>query len=70
MQSMAATATPGGDEGVDPRLLVRVIGQWRFLVGIGLDLCGFGVQLAALHAALRGIGQDQPLGFHAPLTTR
>ncbi|MDX6280058.1 MAG: hypothetical protein QOH03_1129, partial [Kribbellaceae bacterium] len=48
MQSMAATATPGGGDGVDPRLLVRVIGQWRFMAGIGLDLLGFGFQLAAL----------------------
>jgi drug/metabolite transporter (DMT)-like permease len=48
MQSMAATATPGGDGAVDPRLLVRVIGQWKFLAGIGLDLLGFGFQLAAL----------------------
>ncbi|MEV8372068.1 hypothetical protein AB0P21_04990 [Kribbella sp. NPDC056861] len=48
MQSMAAQATPGGDGAVDPRLLVRVIGQWKFLAGIGLDLLGFGFQLAAL----------------------
>jgi drug/metabolite transporter (DMT)-like permease len=48
MQSMAAKATPGGGDAVDPRLLIRVIGQWRFLAGIGLDLLGFGFQLAAL----------------------
>jgi drug/metabolite transporter (DMT)-like permease len=48
MQAIAAKATPGGGGAVDPRLLVRVIGQWRFLVGIGLDLLGFAFQLAAL----------------------
>ncbi|NEA37074.1 hypothetical protein [Streptomyces sp. SID13031] len=48
MQSMAAKAAPQGGDAVDPRLLVRVIGQWRFLAGIGLDLLGFGFQLAAL----------------------
>jgi drug/metabolite transporter (DMT)-like permease len=48
MQAMAAQSTPGGGDGVDPRLLFRVVGQWRFMAGIALDLCGFGVQLAAL----------------------
>jgi drug/metabolite transporter (DMT)-like permease len=48
MQSIAAKATSGGDGGVDARLLIRVLGQWRFLLGIGLDLLGFVAQLAAL----------------------
>jgi drug/metabolite transporter (DMT)-like permease len=48
MQSIAAKATKGGDGAVDARLLIRVLGQWRFLLGIGLDLLGFAAQLAAL----------------------
>ncbi|MFD9890786.1 hypothetical protein ACFWY9_15680 [Amycolatopsis sp. NPDC059027] len=52
MQAVAARAADnGGDDraGVDPRLLVRVLGQWRFVVGVGLDVLGFVAQIAALH---------------------
>jgi drug/metabolite transporter (DMT)-like permease len=34
---------------VDPGLLVRLLGQWRFVVSIGIDLIGFVAQLVALH---------------------
>ena len=40
-----------GDENadrVDPRLLVRLMGQWRFLASLGIDLVGFLAQLVAL----------------------
>jgi drug/metabolite transporter (DMT)-like permease len=34
---------------VDPGLLVRMLGQWRFITSIGIDLLGFLAQLVALH---------------------
>jgi drug/metabolite transporter (DMT)-like permease len=49
MQSVAAQATPGSEDRVDPRLLVRVLGQWKFVLGLGLDVLGFVAQIAALH---------------------
>jgi len=48
MQAMAARATSDDTEGVDPRLLVRVLGQWKFLLGLCLDTLGFVFQLIAL----------------------
>jgi drug/metabolite transporter (DMT)-like permease len=39
----------GGDAGrVDPGLIVRLLGQWRFLASIGIDFIGFLAQLVAL----------------------
>jgi drug/metabolite transporter (DMT)-like permease len=35
--------------GVDPGLLVRMLGQWRFVASLGLDTLGFLGQLIALH---------------------
>src|SRR5439155_1254795 len=35
--------------GVDPGLVVRLLGQWRFVVSMGLDALGFVAQLVALH---------------------
>jgi drug/metabolite transporter (DMT)-like permease len=40
-------ASPLGE--VDPGLIVRLLGQWRFLVSLGLDMLGFVAQLVALH---------------------
>lgn len=34
--------------GVDPRLVVRMLHQWRFIASLGLDLVGFLAQLVAL----------------------
>jgi drug/metabolite transporter (DMT)-like permease len=48
MQSAAAQSTADESYGVDPRLLVRVLGQWKFVAGLGLDTLGFVAQLAAL----------------------
>jgi drug/metabolite transporter (DMT)-like permease len=48
MQAVAARAADTGAAGVDPRLLVRLLGQWRFLAGVGLDLLGFAAELGAL----------------------
>ncbi|NYI90334.1 drug/metabolite transporter (DMT)-like permease [Amycolatopsis endophytica] len=47
-QAVAARAVDEGTSGVDPRLLVRVLRQWRFVLGVGLDVAGFAAQLAAL----------------------
>jgi drug/metabolite transporter (DMT)-like permease len=45
------TAGPAGaaPPGVDPGLLVRMLGQWRFVASLGLDTLGFLGQLIALH---------------------
>ncbi|SDW43680.1 hypothetical protein SAMN05421504_101575 [Amycolatopsis xylanica] len=48
MQAVAAQATEGDGDRVDPRLLMRVLKQWKFLAGLGLDVLGFVAQLAAL----------------------
>jgi drug/metabolite transporter (DMT)-like permease len=61
MQAIAARAashrpapgTPGAagtaPQGLDPGLLVRMLGQWRFVASLGLDTVGFVAQLVALH---------------------
>jgi drug/metabolite transporter (DMT)-like permease len=33
---------------VDPGLIIRLLGQWRFLVSLGIDMIGFLAQLVAL----------------------
>ncbi|MGE5289093.1 MAG: hypothetical protein ACM3ML_18240 [Micromonosporaceae bacterium] len=48
IQGLAARAASDGTAGVDPRLLVRMLGQWRFVASIGLDFVGFIAQLVAL----------------------
>jgi len=35
--------------GVDPGLVPRMLHQWRFVVSVVIDLCGFIAQLVALH---------------------
>ncbi|OXM73479.1 hypothetical protein CF166_09910 [Amycolatopsis sp. KNN50.9b] len=47
-QAVAARAVDEGGSGVDPRLLVRVLRQWRYVLGLGLDVAGFAAQLIAL----------------------
>jgi drug/metabolite transporter (DMT)-like permease len=42
-------AADGGVGRVDPGLLVRLLGQWRFVVSILIDMAGFVAQLVALH---------------------
>src|ERR1700742_4888346 len=43
------TAESGATPGVDPGLLVRMLGQWRFVARLGLGTLGFLAQLVALH---------------------
>ena len=38
----------GSESGVDAKLLLRAVQQWRYLAGLGLDAVGFGLQVAAL----------------------
>lgn len=47
LQAMAASAADGSAP-VSPRLLLRVMGAWRYLVGLALDAIGFLLALAAL----------------------
>jgi drug/metabolite transporter (DMT)-like permease len=48
MQGLAARAASDGSASINPRLLVRMLGQWRFIASLGLDLTGFIAQLIAL----------------------
>jgi drug/metabolite transporter (DMT)-like permease len=48
LQAAASRATERGTRSVDPMLLVRVLRQWRFVAGVGLDLLGALAQLIAL----------------------
>lgn len=51
LQAMAARAAPPGTgSGVDARLLVRALQQWRYVAGLGLDTVGFALELVALRA--------------------
>lgn len=50
MQAIAARAARDDRQGLDPRLLIRLLGQWRYLVGLGLDALGFVAQIAALRS--------------------
>ncbi len=49
LQAIGARNT-AASSGVDVRLLARVLGQWQFLLGLGLDLVGFLAELAALRS--------------------
>jgi drug/metabolite transporter (DMT)-like permease len=49
IQALAArSASRGGAARVDPRLVVRMLSQWRFIASLGVDLLGFILQVAAL----------------------
>jgi drug/metabolite transporter (DMT)-like permease len=49
LQAVAARSAPAGD-GVDPRLLVRLLRQWPFLLGTCMDVLGFLAELTALRS--------------------
>ncbi|MEM6106695.1 DMT family transporter [Mycobacterium sp. 050272] len=49
LQAVAARSVEsGGKSGVDAKLLLRALRQWRYIAGIGLDGVGFLLQVAAL----------------------
>jgi drug/metabolite transporter (DMT)-like permease len=51
LQAVATRATgPGTGSGVDARLLLRALRQWRYLAGLALDGCGFVLQIIALRS--------------------
>ena len=37
-------------EGLDVRLLARLLGSWLYVVGLGLDVVGFGLSLVAVRS--------------------
>jgi drug/metabolite transporter (DMT)-like permease len=47
LQAVAARDTEAA-EGLDPRLLLRLVKSWRYLVGVGLDGLGFVLSIAAV----------------------
>jgi len=47
LQALAARQTATA-EGLDPRLLLRLLKSWRYLVGLGLDGVGFLLSLVAV----------------------
>ena len=47
LQALAARRT-AIVEGLDPRLLLRLLKSWRYLVGVGLDGLGFVLSIAAV----------------------
>lgn len=47
LEAQGSRSTASAD-GVDPALLTRLVRSWPFLAGVGLDLLGFGFELAAL----------------------
>ncbi|KAA9152910.1 hypothetical protein FPZ12_035965 [Amycolatopsis acidicola] len=49
-QAVAARSVETSEHGVDPRLLVRVLKQWRYVLGLGMDTLGFVAQLIALRS--------------------
>ncbi|HEY0805982.1 MAG TPA: hypothetical protein VGD84_12990 [Pseudonocardiaceae bacterium] len=48
MQAVVARATKDDRQGVDPRLLFRLLRQWRYLISLGLDVVGLIAQISAL----------------------
>lgn len=47
LQAVAARQTTTA-EGLDPRLLLRLLKSWRYLLGVGLDGLGFVLSIAAV----------------------
>lgn len=48
VQAVAARSTQDDGGGVDPRLLFRLLRQWRYLASLGLDIVGLVAQVTAL----------------------
>jgi drug/metabolite transporter (DMT)-like permease len=50
MQAVAARSTRDDRPGVDPRLLFRLLRQWRYLLSLVLDVVGLVAQVTALRS--------------------
>jgi drug/metabolite transporter (DMT)-like permease len=50
LQAMAAMADRQRAESLDPRMLLRLAGQWRFLLGLSIDGLGYLLMVVALRA--------------------
>ena len=50
LQAVAVRATSDVGPGFDPRFLLRLLGQWRYLGGLGLNLVGLLAQVSALRS--------------------
>jgi drug/metabolite transporter (DMT)-like permease len=48
LQAVAARAARDDGGGLDPRLLLRLLSQWRYILGTCFDVLGFVAQAAAL----------------------
>jgi drug/metabolite transporter (DMT)-like permease len=48
VQAVVAQSTEDDKHGVDPRLLVRLLRQWKYLASLALDIVGLVAQIAAL----------------------
>lgn len=48
LQALAARAVPDPGTGLRPGLVLDLVRQWRFLAGIGLDVCSFLAAVVAL----------------------
>jgi drug/metabolite transporter (DMT)-like permease len=49
LQALAARQAPTA-EGLDPRLILRLLRNWRYVAGVGLDLLGFLLSIAAVRS--------------------
>ncbi|WP_123370654.1 hypothetical protein [Cellulomonas sp. PhB150] len=49
LQAVAARGTASA-EGLDPRLLIRLLRSWRYVLGVGLDGVGFVLSLVAVQS--------------------
>lgn len=47
-QAVAARSAVDDSRGLHPRLLLRLVRQWRYVASVGLDILGFVAQFAAL----------------------
>jgi drug/metabolite transporter (DMT)-like permease len=50
LQAIAARAAASDRRGVDPGLVLRLVREWRYLCGLGLDLLGLVAQVVALRS--------------------
>lgn len=49
LEAVGAARTRKSTQALDPRLLLRLVRQWPYLAGLGLDSVGFAVSLVALN---------------------